>query len=523
VNPAENIELPVWINNIGDSLADNVIAWIQKSVPDQYFSLQDTIKNYGTILPSDSGWCGSDGYNVQVDSQCPDRHPLQLKIKIKDSLDSLWSYDFQLVNHAANLVFKTYYIDDSVKFALPGDTFRFTLFLKNTGSGFADSVSGSLFTSDSFLTMIDGNSQFGTIPVDSIGDNGSNPFVLYARPNTPAGYSTTMYAALASGIYRDTISFTVCVGKRDYLVWDSDPNHSSGFILHQKLSSLNFLGDYRQTSPLEYINLYKTLFISLGIYPNNLILYDTCAIIPEILHFLDEGGKFYIEGGNVWCHDTAYGGYNFCPLFNIQPVADNSGACSGIVGYNNTFTRGMSFKYTGENTSLDRITVSDSGVLIFKNRSGPATLGVAASHRTVGVSFEFGGLVDSIAPSTKLILADSIMRYFGITPSGGINETETVIRTPAAFNLDLFPNPFHHKLNICYQFGSGQDIKNALIKIYDITGRFIKEILLFPQGFQSNVVWRGDDMAGRKAPTGIYFICLETGSDIINKKIILLK
>jgi hypothetical protein len=398
----------------------------------------------------------------------------------------------------------------------------FSKFL-NIGSAIADSVTGSLTTADSFLTVIDGNSQFGAIQVDSIGDNRTNPFVLYARSNTPAGYSITMSVALASGIYRDTISFNIFVGRRDYLVWDPDPNHSSGFIIHQKLNNLNFLGNYRQTSPVEYLNLYKTVFITLGVYPNNQIIYDTCAIVPEILHYVVAGGKLYMEGGNVWFHDTAYGGYNFCPLFNIQPVADNSGACSGLIGYNNTFTRGLSFKYTGENSSLDRIAASGSGVLIFKNRSSTATLGVAANHRTVGISFEFGGLVDSVASSTKLILADSIMRYFGTTPSGGINKTEAVVRSSDAFGLKLCPNPFRNKLDIRYYFGLDQDIKSVRIKIYDITGRLIKEIPSSLKKSQFNVVWRGDDMVGRKVPTGIYFICLEAGEDIINKKIILLK
>jgi len=523
VNPAEKIELPVWIKNIGDTLAENVLAWIQKSVPDQYFTIQDTIKDFGTILPLDSAWCGPDGYDIQVDSQCPDQHPLQLRIKIRDSLDSLWTNDFQLVNHAADLVFHTYYINDSVKYALPGDTFPISLFLKNIGSGFADRVSATLFTSDSFVTVIDGNSQFGSIPADSIGNNMANPFVVLARSNTPAGYSITMRAALTAGLYQDTISFIIYVGKRDYLVWDPDHNHSSGFILHQKLSNLHFLGNYRQTIPLEYLNLYKTLFISLGVTPNNQILYDTCAIIPEILHFMAGGGKLYMEGGNVWCHDTGYGGYNFCPLFYIQPVTDNSGGCSGIVGYNNTLTRGMSFKYTGESSSLDRITAIYDGVLIFKNRSSTATLGVAANHRTIGVSFEFAGLVDSVPPAMKSVLADSIMRYFGITPSGGINETESVVRSPDAFGLDLFPNPFHGALDIRYQFEPDLDIKGARIIIYDVTGRLIKEIPIRGSGASSDVLWSGDDAVGRKVPAGIYFIGLEVGEAFINKKIIRLR
>jgi hypothetical protein len=168
----------------------------------------------------------------------------------------------------------------------------------------------------------------------------------------------------------------------------------------------------------------------------------------------------------------------------------------------------MSFKYTGESSSLDRITAIYDGVLIFKNRSSTATLGVAANHRTIGVSFEFAGLVDSVPPAMKSVLADSIMRYFGITPSGGINETESVVRSPDAFGLDLFPNPFHGALDIRYQFEPDLDIKGARIIIYDVTGRLIKEIPIRGSGASPDVLWRGDDAVGRKVPAGIYFIGL---------------
>jgi hypothetical protein len=93
INPIENVELPVWLYNIGDSLAETVTGILQKVEADPLFILTDTIKNYGAILPADSDWTGIDGYNICADSQCPDMHQLKLRIKIHDSLDSNWVYD----------------------------------------------------------------------------------------------------------------------------------------------------------------------------------------------------------------------------------------------------------------------------------------------------------------------------------------------------------------------------------------------------------------------------------------------
>ena len=523
VNPAENIELPVWLKNIGDSMAVGVSGTIQKVESDPYLLISDTIKNYGTILPADSAWTGSDGYNIYADSQCPDQHELKLRVRIRDSLDSTWTYDFNLINHAPVLVYNNYTIDDSIKYIRHGDTSQLAISIKNTGSYEAVNTTGRLISNDSFLTVLNTDASFGTILPDSVGDNAANQFIVRSRPDAPPGHLTNLRLALAAGPYRDTIVFSIYIGQRDYLVWDPYPNHSSGFIIHQKLSVLNYLGDYRQTTPYEYMNVYRVAFICAGIAPDNSVITDTNPIVPEILHYYDAGGKLYMEGGNVWFHDTTIGGYNFCPLFHILAIQDAGPTYTGVIGYPNTFTRNMSFRYTGESQSIDRINPDSIGVAILKHRTQNFNCGVAADHKTVGISIEFSGLVDSIAPSTKLILADSIMRYFGIEPSGGINENETTNRISLRAFLELFPNPFTKIINIRYGCGSNIDIKEVRIKIYDVTGRFIKEIPLSLQGSQSNVVWRGDDMIGRKISSGIYFICLEVGGDIINKKIILLK
>lgn len=523
INPTENIELPIWLKNIGDSMAVGVTGSIQKAEPDPYLFVSDTIKNYGIILPEDSGWTGTDGYNIYTDSLCPDLHELKLRIKIRDSLDSTWAYDFTLLNHAPILIYNDYLIDDSVKYIRHGDTSRLAITIKNAGSYEGVNIGGRLICNDSFLTVLNADASFDTIMPDSIGDNTTNQFIIQSRPDAPPGYSTILRLALAAGPYRDTIDFPIYIGQRDYLIWDLDPNHSSGFIIHQMLSNLNYLGDYQQTTPYGFLNVYQTTFICAGIAPNNSVIADTNPIIPEILHYHDAGGKLYMEGGDVWFHDPTIGGYNFCSLFHIITIWDNSPTYTGARGYPNTFTRDMSFRYTGETQSIDRINPDSIGVAILKHRPQNFNCGVAADHKSVGISIEFSGLVDSTAPSTKLILADSIMRYFGITPSGGINENETTNRLYLTAFLELYPNPFTKIINIQYGCGSVIDKREVRIKIFDVTGRFIKEIPLSLQGSQSNVVWRGDDVAGRKTPSGIYFICLEAGGDIINKKIILLK
>ncbi|MGQ9665607.1 MAG: C25 family cysteine peptidase, partial [bacterium] len=450
INPGENIELPVWIQNIGDSMAENVIGTLRKQIPDSFFILEDTIKFFGLILPQESVSTGSDGFNIKVDTFCPDQHLLQLQFRITDSLDSTWVYNFALTNHAPNLTFYNYYFNDSLKYIDRGDTAPLIVLIKNNGSTSTHNVTSHLISPDTFITVLSDSSFYGTVYPDSIMGNYLSPFIIYAHPQTPPGYLTTIKLAFDGTYYHDTIDFQIYIGQRDYLVWDPDPNHTSGFILHQKLISLHYIGDYRQNFPREYLNIYRTFFATFGMNPDKFTLNANSPIVSEILDYLYDGGKMYLEGGDVWYYDPQNGGFNFCPLFCITPVANNIGIFSGISGNEGTFTQQMSFNYTGEASSIDRINPAGIGIAIFKNRYNNNYCGVAANNQTVGVSFEFGGLVDSVVPSTKQTLIDSIMHYFGINPSGGIGEeNECQVKIKSRL-LECYPNPFLEKINIRY-------------------------------------------------------------------------
>jgi len=63
------------------------------------------------------------------------------------------------------------------------------------------------------------------------------------------------------------------------------------------------------------------------------------------------------------------------------------------------------------------------------------------------------------------------------------------------------------------------------LKIYDVTGRLIKE---FPcstsnTSCPTRIIWDGVDHAGTKVPAGVYFIRLETDNSTLAEKVLLLK
>jgi hypothetical protein len=90
----------------------------------------------------------------------------------------------------------------------------------------------------------------------------------------------------------------------------------------------------------------------------------------------------------------------------------------------------MSFSYTGENNYIDQIEPYPPAYLVFQNGSpvyGTAVAYDAGTYRTVGASFEFGGLADGTSPSTKNELMHQIIDFFGVgqLPTGNVEGVVT--------------------------------------------------------------------------------------------------
>lgn len=82
--------------------------------------------------------------------------------------------------------------------------------------------------------------------------------------------------------------------------------------------------------------------------------------------------------------------------------------------------------------------------------------------------------------------------------------------------ISLYPNPFANELHIKFQnpntkspIGSKPQI---MLKIYDVSGRLVKQFNdLAIQPF-NEVFWSGDDNSGNQLPPGVYFIHLKDGN-----------
>ncbi len=85
--------------------------------------------------------------------------------------------------------------------------------------------------------------------------------------------------------------------------------------------------------------------------------------------------------------------------------------------------------------------------------------------------------------------------------------------------LTVTPNPFRASAQIVI----GQNLKATGVKVYDITGRLVRDLSTLISPTANTVRWDANDDHGQAAPAGLYFVQLELGADKVTEKIMLLK
>jgi hypothetical protein len=105
-----------------------------------------------------------------------------------------------------------------------------------------------------------------------------------------------------------------------------------------------------------------------------------------------------------------------------------------------------------------------------------------------------------------------------VTGPEGIEEETRSMKTET--RLTVYPNPFSKRITI--SFGKGQSAEGIGLKIYDVSGRLVKDFSL-PGAYSllpTKVSWHGNDNTGQKLPDGVYFVRLEAQDRNIIEKII---
>jgi hypothetical protein len=294
----------------------------------------------------------------------------------------------------------------------PGETADIIVTLINNGNLMAENVLGVISTPSPFINILEGEDGFGSLEQYQLGQG---IFTINANTNTPQGepINLNLNVEANSGLYSNLFNIDFVVGQIAIAVIDLDDNTNSGPDMVYAIGENGLQVEYFTEFPADLSN-YSTLFVCLGIYSNNHILSSLQG--QMLADFLNQGGNLYMEGGDTWAYDSQT---NVHSMFNIVGQSDGSGDLNNIVGQSGTLTEGMLFDYSGENNWIDRLVANNPAFIIFRNDNPTYGTGIAydaGTYKTIGVSHEFGGLTDGSSPSTKVVLMEQYLDFFGLIP-----------------------------------------------------------------------------------------------------------
>lgn len=130
--------------------------------------------------------------------------------------------------------------------------------------------------------------------------------------------------------------------------------------------------------------------------------------------------------------------------------------------------------------------------------------------------FVYSGWADSINTHPA-----SAMRIWGkFYPFVGIEQEAKVLLDHPGISLQVYPNPFCDIVNI--NFNKAHIPECPQIKIYDVSGRIVKQFTQFSQTL-GQISWDARDNLGNKLPSGVYFLEFQAENHLETRKLLLIK
>ncbi len=445
IDYGESILLSLTMKNVGSENAENITVDIETN--DDYITLTTFSAFYGNIPAGDTTTV-VDGFAFDVANNIPDEHVIYFNVIATDG-DSTWNSNFNAIAYAPVFTVGDLIIDDNASgngdgYLDPGETADIIISSTNIGHAEAFNAGSVIFSSCSYLTINSDSSYIGNIPANN---SAFAIFNVTAGVLAPPGTIAEIEFEISNGagITANKV-FEVTIGKIPILIVDLDPNNSSGPAMYECIENIGILSEYATTLSATDLNSYTSIFVCLGIYPYNYVLQGSEGQL--LADFLDNGGNLYMEGGDTWYYNTQTAVHEY---FKINATLDGSDDLSTLNGQIGSITEGLSYSYAGENKWIDHISPVSPAELIFENQSPIYDCGVAydaGDYKTIGVSFEFGGLVNGT--NTKQELMEQYLEFFGftgvpvapVTPTGQadvcVNAQEVEYYTNSVENADLY-------------------------------------------------------------------------------------
>ncbi len=236
-------------------------------------------------------------------------------------------------------------------------------------------------------------------------------------------------------------------GLPQYLIWNPSLSISGDAFLSE-LTTLGYTAAlttdlFMFGSPADVG--YSAIFVCLGMWGNgNYVLDPASAEVSALVSYGLAGYPLYMEGGDTWAYDVNTPLHD---LFGIDGLADGSADLAVVEG--ETLIDGIDLPYSGWNSFIDHLAPATHDAMVFHtNPADGETCGIGnltPGANTIGTSFEFGGLSDSIGTVSGLLaeyLEFLAMEYTDLwAPTvGGVTQFTFTMDTEGPYTIEAYIN-----------------------------------------------------------------------------------
>ncbi len=430
-----------------------------------------------------------------------------------------------------NLTNTGHSIDDSSgdndKRADPGETVDMIVPLYNDPLFLeATNVTVTISTDDPDVNIISATSSYPDIPPDSTKDNSSNPFSFsVSSPSYVHRAKFIMEISAQPNDYIRTDTLLVMIGRPDVIFVDNDGGNAYGNVedyFYTAADGFGIIYDIASDSAIEmqFIDEYSAVVWFTGSLDTNTIP-DTSQTM--LANYLDGGGQLFITGQDIG-HDIGGTAFYTNYLHSIFKTDDvNYFGILGVSG--DPIGDGLVLVISGPGgannqsspSAVSKTSDADSA-FTYPGTIGPCAVRFSGDYKMIYFSFGF----EAINSEEKRIeVITRIFEWFELVQ--GIEENP-VVQNPVNSVIRISPNPFRNKVNI--EFSIPRSMKSLKAEVYDLSGRLVKDFSLGTSQSSTfaEVLWDGKDMMGRDLPSGIYFLNVKSGNQLIKReKLIMLR
>ncbi len=213
INPGEAIGLRVQLRNTGTTTATAVNAVL--ATDDPYITITDGLETFPNVPAGGTAWSLED-FDFTVDLDCPDDHVIRFALDVTASENQYHSLiELGVVSADLEAGAITLYNAGGNGILDPGETVEMSVVLDNQGGTSAQATTGTLASLSNFVTVIDPDGSFGTIPAGGSGNNAGDRFTISAAASTYQGYlANFMLVTHFTGGMVDTTFLALPVGQR---------------------------------------------------------------------------------------------------------------------------------------------------------------------------------------------------------------------------------------------------------------------------------------------------------------------